>query len=124
VNDLCFHQGQKGVRGVNLTSRQTILDINGATLLIPASTRKLNTSAAALLRLSPHYRYRTAFLSSGPVQNGMLHGELYLNGYGDPVLVLEEACLLAHGLRRQGVHSIRGDLSDDSFFDDESRRPD
>ncbi|MGH8066466.1 MAG: hypothetical protein ACRERE_14765 [Candidatus Entotheonellia bacterium] len=30
--------------------------------------------------------------------------------------------MLARGLRKQGVHSIRGDLvGDDSFFDDEAR---
>jgi D-alanyl-D-alanine carboxypeptidase/D-alanyl-D-alanine-endopeptidase (penicillin-binding protein 4) len=125
VNAPCFHKGQKGVRAVDLTSRQTILDINGDTLLIPASTTKLITGAAALLRLSPHYRFRTAFLSTGSVRNGMLQGDLYLKGYGDPALVLEEAWLLVRGLRKQGVHSVNGGLvGDDSFFDDESRRPD
>jgi hypothetical protein len=31
VNDPCFHKGQKGVSAVNLTSRRTILDLNGDT---------------------------------------------------------------------------------------------
>jgi serine-type D-Ala-D-Ala carboxypeptidase/endopeptidase (penicillin-binding protein 4) len=125
VNDPCFHRGQKSIRAVNLSTGQTILDIDGDTLLIPASTTKLVTSAAALLRLSPHYRFRTAFLSTASVRNGVLQGDLYLKGYGDPVLVLEEAWLLARGLRKQGVHSVRGDLvGDDSFFDTESRRAD
>ncbi|MGH8066467.1 MAG: D-alanyl-D-alanine carboxypeptidase [Candidatus Entotheonellia bacterium] len=91
VSDPCFHNGQKGIRVVDLTSHQTILEINGDALLIPASTMKLITSTVALLRLSPHYRFRTAFLSTGPVRNGVLHGDLYLKGYGDPALVLEEA---------------------------------
>jgi serine-type D-Ala-D-Ala carboxypeptidase/endopeptidase (penicillin-binding protein 4) len=125
VNDPCFHKGQKSIRAVNLTTSQTILDINGDALLIPASTTKLVTSATALLRLSPHYRFRTVFLSSAPVRHGVLEGDLYLKGYGDPVLVLEEAWLLARGLRKQGVQSVRGDLiGDDSYFDKELRRAD
>jgi serine-type D-Ala-D-Ala carboxypeptidase/endopeptidase (penicillin-binding protein 4) len=125
VNDPCFRQGQKSIRAVNLTTSQIILDINGNALLIPASTTMLVTSATALLRLSPHYRFRTAFLSPSLVRNGVLEGNLYLKGYGDPVLVLEEAWLLARGLRQQGVHSVGGDLiGDDSYFDNESRRPD
>lgn len=122
VNDPCFHKGQKGIRVVGLTSHQTALDINDDAPLIPASTAKLITRAVALLRVSPHYRSRTAFLSTGPLRNGVLHGDLYLKGCGDPELVLEEAWLLARDLRKQGVHSIRGDLiGDDSFLDDEAR---
>ena len=125
VRDPYFHNGQKSIRVVDLTSHQTIFEINGDALLIPASTTKLITSAVALLRLSPPYRFRTALLSAGPVRNGVLHGDLYLKGYGDPALVLEEAWLLARGLRKQGVHGIRGDLvGDDSVFDDEVRGPD
>jgi D-alanyl-D-alanine carboxypeptidase/D-alanyl-D-alanine-endopeptidase (penicillin-binding protein 4) len=125
VNDPCFHKGQKSIRAVNLTTSQTILDINGDALLIPASTTKLVTSATALLRLSPHYRFRTVFLSPASVRNGVLEGDLYLKGYGDPVLVLEEARLLARGLRKRGVHSVRGDLvGDDSYFDNEVRAAD
>jgi serine-type D-Ala-D-Ala carboxypeptidase/endopeptidase (penicillin-binding protein 4) len=124
LNDPCFQKGQHGARAVNLASRQRLLDVNGDALLIPASTTKLITSAAALLRLSPHYRFRTMLLTDAPIQDGVLEGDLYLKGYGDPALVIEEAWLLARGLRQQGVHRILGDLiGDDSFFDAESRGP-
>jgi D-alanyl-D-alanine carboxypeptidase/D-alanyl-D-alanine-endopeptidase (penicillin-binding protein 4) len=122
LSDPCFQKGQYGARAVNLASRQTLFDVNGDALLIPASTTKLITSAAALLRLSPHYRFRTMLLSNAPLQNGVLEGDLYLKGYGDPALVIEKAWLLARGLRQHGVHRIQGDLiGDDSFFDMESR---
>jgi D-alanyl-D-alanine carboxypeptidase len=58
--------------------------------VIPASTTKVSTSAAALLRLSPHYRFRTAFLSASSVREGMLPGDLWPRGMTIQ-LVLEEA---------------------------------
>jgi D-alanyl-D-alanine carboxypeptidase len=101
VNDSCFHNGQNGFPAINLTSRQTVVDINGDALLIPASTTKLITSAVALLRVSPYYRFHTVSLSPGPVRNGRQHGDLYLKGNGDPALVPEDAWLPAHGLRQR-----------------------
>jgi hypothetical protein len=50
-NYLCCHEGQKGVYAVNLTSYQTILDINGDTLLISALAVKRMTSTAVVEQL-------------------------------------------------------------------------
>jgi D-alanyl-D-alanine carboxypeptidase/D-alanyl-D-alanine-endopeptidase (penicillin-binding protein 4) len=122
LNDPCFQKGHHGARAVNLASRQSLLDIHGDALLIPASTTKLLTGAAALLRLSPHHRCRTMLITNAPIQNGVLEGDFYLKGYGDPALVIEEAWLLARALRQQGVHRIQSDLiGDDSFFGAASR---
>ena len=44
----------------------------------------------ALLRLSPHNRFRTAFLTAASVRDGTVGRELYLKGDGDLELVLEE----------------------------------
>ena len=124
LNDPCFHRGRIGAYGFGLTSGQTLLDVHGEALLIPASTTKLVTSAAALLRLTPLYRFRSAFLTTAPIENGVIQGDVFLKGYGDPSLVLEEAWLMARGLRQQGVHGVRGDLvGDESFFDAEQRGP-
>jgi serine-type D-Ala-D-Ala carboxypeptidase/endopeptidase (penicillin-binding protein 4) len=124
LQDPCFHRGRIGMRGFGLTSGQALLDVHGEALLIPASTAKLVTSAAALFRLSPQYRFRSAFLTTAPVANGVIQGDVFLKGYGDPSLVLEEAWLMARGLRKQGVNAVRGDLvGDESFFDAEQRGP-
>jgi serine-type D-Ala-D-Ala carboxypeptidase/endopeptidase (penicillin-binding protein 4) len=124
LSDPGFRPRQKSAYAVSLIWRQTIFDIDGDALLIPVSTTKLITSAAALLRLSSHYRFHTAFLIATPLRHGGLQGDFYLKRYGDPGLVLEEAWLLTGGLRKQGVHRVSGELiGDDSFFDDESRRP-
>lgn len=124
LNDACFHKGRTGLRAVDVKSGLSILDLNGEALLIPASTTKLMTSAAALLRLGPQYRFRTALLTTGGLQEGMVQGDLFVKGYGDPGLVLEEVWLMARGIRQRGIRGIQGDLvADESFFDDEQRGP-
>ena len=84
----------------------------------PASTLKLLTSIVALERLGPAYRGRTLLLASGPVTNGVLHGDLVLRGEGDvdfDAQALEQVLRVA---RLKGVRDIRGDLVlDRTFFE-------
>lgn len=76
----------------------------------PASLTKLVTSAAALSRLGPGYRWRTSVLVDGPVRNGHLDGHVYLVGGGDPQLTIERLWLLLQELRQRGVRVIDGDM--------------
>ena len=89
-----------------------------------ASNVKLVTSAAALSRLGPEYRWRTVVY--GPAQTGgrwlgpggELTGDLYLRGSGDPTLTAENLGELATSLAAQGLKRVRGALVvDASFFD-------
>ena len=54
--------------------------------LLPASTEKLFTAAVALSELGPGFRWRTTLWASGPVHDSVLHGDLVLEGGGDPTL--------------------------------------
>ena len=56
-----------------------------ATALIPASTQKLLTAAAALDVLGPDFRYDTRSSPPAAPANGTVE-RLYLVGGGDPVL--------------------------------------
>ena len=80
----------------------------------PASLMKLLTTAAALDRLGPAYTWATPVWLSGPVFNGVLEGNLYIKGSGDPKLVLERVWLLLRRVQQQGVREIRGDIVLDS----------
>ncbi len=84
----------------------------------PASTMKLVVSAAALDLLGPAATWKTrVYAASRPDAQGVLHGDLYLQGGGDPKLTLEQFWLLLRALRLRGVREIRGDvLVDRSFF--------
>ena len=55
--------------------------------LNPASTMKLLTSYAGLAMLGPNYRWKTEVYSDGKPKNGVLEGNLYIKGYGDPSLM-------------------------------------
>src|SRR5690606_22860362 len=55
----------------------------------PASTIKTLTTFAALDMLGPAYSWKTGAYADGKVVNGVLHGDLYLVGGGDPYLTGE-----------------------------------
>jgi D-alanyl-D-alanine carboxypeptidase/D-alanyl-D-alanine-endopeptidase (penicillin-binding protein 4) len=91
---------------------------------IPASNAKLVTAILALEHLKPEYHFTTRLLSAGTRQDGVLDGDLYLQGGGDPSLTPADlhtmAGLLAAGDEERGIpplREIRGRLIlDASFF--------
>ncbi|MDR3003791.1 MAG: D-alanyl-D-alanine carboxypeptidase/D-alanyl-D-alanine-endopeptidase, partial [Acidovorax sp.] len=102
--------------------------------LNPASVMKLVTTYAALDLLGPAYVWRTPVYLGGPVDNGNLQGNLYLQGRGDPKLVMERLWLLLRRLQGMGVKTIAGDIildrsafalpaHDAAAFDGEPFRP-
>jgi D-alanyl-D-alanine carboxypeptidase/D-alanyl-D-alanine-endopeptidase (penicillin-binding protein 4) len=76
----------------------------------PASTMKLVTTFAALELLGPTYQWKTEFYTDGQLSNGVLNGNLFLKGGGDPKLNMEKLWLLLRDLRANGVQQISGDL--------------
>lgn len=98
---------------------------NPDTALNPASVIKLATSLAALDILGPAHTWKTRIHAGGPVQDGVLHGDLWVRGGGDPFLVSEEFWKMLGALRRSGIRRITGDLVFDlSAFDLPPERPD
>jgi D-alanyl-D-alanine carboxypeptidase/D-alanyl-D-alanine-endopeptidase (penicillin-binding protein 4) len=100
----------------------------------PASTMKLVTTYAALSLLGPAYTWNTDVYAAGPIRNGVLNGDLYIKGYGDPELTLGDFWLLLRELRARGLKTIHGDLvldttyfivpaGDPGRFDGEPSRP-
>jgi D-alanyl-D-alanine carboxypeptidase/D-alanyl-D-alanine-endopeptidase (penicillin-binding protein 4) len=76
----------------------------------PASLMKLVTTLAALETLGPAHVWRTEALAAAPMENGVLAGDLYLRGSGDPKFTHERLWLLLRELRARGLAEIRGDL--------------
>jgi serine-type D-Ala-D-Ala carboxypeptidase/endopeptidase (penicillin-binding protein 4) len=100
----------------------------------PASVMKLVTTVAALDLLGPAYVWTTPVYVEGSVQNGTLQGNIYIQGQGDPKLVLERLWLLLRRLQGLGIHHISGDIvldrsafevpeADPASFDGEPLRP-
>lgn len=93
---------------------------NPESRLIPASSLKLLTTAAAMDVLGADYRFATEVLGSGVQQGERLAGSLYLRGSGDPSMQLEDYRALAAAVARSGIRQVSGDLViDDTAFDDQ-----
>ncbi|AMB84410.1 penicillin-binding protein [Pseudomonas agarici] len=97
-----------------------VCEYNAQTRLVPASSLKLVTTAAAMEVLGANYRFATSVLTTGTRQGGLLVGDLYLRGTGDPTMRQEDYQALAAELARQGITRVRGRLIlDDTAFDRE-----
>ena len=115
-------------------SGRTRVTLNANRPVNPASLAKLLTTYAALDQLGPAFTWKTPVWLNGRLQDGVLEGNVHLQGRGDPKLTLERLWLLVQRLRRMGVAEIRGDfvLDQSAFavpeastadFDNEPLRP-
>lgn len=95
-----------------------LLSVNADVPRNPASTLKLVTTYAVLAQLGPAYTWRTEVYLDAPPRDGLVDGDLWIRGYGDPFFVSEEYWKLVEGLHNRGIGRIEGDLVfDSSFFD-------
>ena len=105
-------------------SGEMVYDYNGQTTIKPASNMKLLTTAAALDVLGKDYRFNTTLYTSGKMSNGVLKGDVYLKGQGDPTLSFEDLQQFAEELKAQGINKIDGRIvGDDKWFDDDLLTP-
>ena len=86
------------------------LEINSRAALNPASTMKLVTTYAALDLLGPAYVWKTEAFAGGTLNDGVLTGDLFLRGGGDPKLTYDQFGRLLRQIRARGIREIRGDL--------------
>ena len=89
---------------------QRVLHLGADRPLQPASTMKLLTTLAGLDLLGPAWRGRTRLLAAGRIEQGVLHGDLVLEGGADMDLSAEALQALLRRVRDRGVQEIRGDL--------------
>lgn len=90
----------------------------------PASIAKVATTFAALELLGPGFTWTTRASIDGPVVDGTLVGNLYLQGSGDPKLVMERLWLLLRRVRALGIERIAGDIViDPSAFEPVTDEP-
>jgi D-alanyl-D-alanine carboxypeptidase/D-alanyl-D-alanine-endopeptidase (penicillin-binding protein 4) len=104
---------------IRLDNGQTALTFNENKSMTPASTMKVVTSYAGLSMLGPDFRWQTSAFADGNLDAaGTLHGNLYIEGTGDPKLVPEQLTDLVDQVRRAGITRIDGDLVlDKGYFD-------
>src|SRR3989454_2703961 len=127
-------KGQWGLLIMDAESGETLYEQNADKYFVPASNMKLFTTALALAKLGPDFRFHTTLETPGTISSeGVLSGDLVLVGRGDPNLsnrkfpyeLKEEfdgppergLVELADALVAKGVKEISGDVvGDDSYF--------
>jgi len=82
--------------------------VAGSDGLPPASVTKALTALYALDALGAEHRFHTRLLADGPVENGILRGDLILDGGGDPTLGTDDLAELAAQLKQAGIREVRG----------------
>ena len=101
-----------------------LLSHQATTSINPASLSKLATTVAALDLLGPTFVWRTPVYIDGLVRDGVLQGNVYIRGSGDPRLVVERLWLLMRRLQGLGIQKIQGDIVlNRSAFDLPERNP-
>ncbi|MEU6073368.1 D-alanyl-D-alanine carboxypeptidase/D-alanyl-D-alanine-endopeptidase [Micromonospora sp. NPDC047074] len=103
----------------------TVYHRNGERRLVPASNTKLLTSAAALELLGPGHRFSTEVRTGGTRRAGLVSGDLYLRGGGDPTMLAADYDALAAQVAAAGVRVVTGNLvADDTRYDSTRLGPD
>ncbi len=105
------------VYAVDLEDGEVMLDWQRDTSRNPGSAIKLLTTLVGIDLLGPAYTWETNLFFQGEVSEGVLDGNLILEGRGDPFMVTERVWQMLRQLKRQGITDIRGRLViDDHFF--------
>jgi serine-type D-Ala-D-Ala carboxypeptidase/endopeptidase (penicillin-binding protein 4) len=112
-----FSNAHWGVLIVSPDRRDTLANVQADRLVMPASNQKIITGAVALTQLGARYHWPTTFLTTGPIRNGALVGDLLIAGSGDASVsaALRSDPLAAFdpvvaALRAAGVKRIRGQI--------------
>ncbi len=126
-------QSEGAIFGISVLNEQgeRLINVNGATRMIPASTLKLVTTLTSLDILGENYRYTTQVGYTGDIiEGGILDGDLVIKGSGDPSLgspefddvdsfdeVLDK---IVNWVSGEGIKCIDGEILLDGTLFDES----
>ncbi|MDF0554715.1 D-alanyl-D-alanine carboxypeptidase [Kamptonema sp. UHCC 0994] len=101
----------EGTQGVWMQSGIMPLVSNEGTVPVPgASLTKIATSLASLQTWGPNFQFETRVSATGPIKNGVLQGDLVVEGGGDPLFVWEEAIAVGNALNKMGISRVAGNL--------------
>jgi len=130
ISDPRLFNAQIGVYVESVDYGETIYAQNEHKIFISASNMKIFTTAAALLRFGPDFKYKTAIYTNGTLDGRILKGDLVVRGRGDPTIAprfsggdpLTFFRSWADSLLNLGITSINGDIiGDESYFQADRR---
>jgi len=118
-----------GIYAVDAAGRE-IASWNPDMPLLTASTMKTITTGLGYEVLGPDYRFSTRVAYDGRIENGILHGNLYIVGGADPTLGSRDTIafpidsifgIWAKAVKDAGIRRIDGSIvGDDRIYEEES----
>ncbi|HNA62952.1 MAG TPA: D-alanyl-D-alanine carboxypeptidase/D-alanyl-D-alanine-endopeptidase [Rhabdochlamydiaceae bacterium] len=120
------HHETVAVYAVDMKTGKVILDENSDKSMIPASCLKIVTTGAALSLLDPTSQFKTELQYDGEIRDGILYGNLYIKGGGDPALGSErlgsswknQVAIWGEAISKCGIQKIEGRvIGDDSLWE-------
>ena len=112
-----FSNAHWGILIVDPERGDTLYSRNAGKLFMPASNQKIVTGSVALTLLGPEYQFSTTFAARGPVEGGVLRGDLVVIGRGDPSMsdhmrgdVMQALRAVPDSLRAHDVRYVSGRL--------------
>ena len=125
-SDTLFSHAHWGVLIKSLSTGEIVYERNADRMFMPASNEKIPTSAAALTKLGPDFKFETIIGYKGSIIDSVINGDLIITGNGDPTIsdrIYEKVTTVfevwADSLKNLGIDSINGNIiGDDNNFDD------
>jgi serine-type D-Ala-D-Ala carboxypeptidase/endopeptidase (penicillin-binding protein 4) len=125
--------GEWSILAWSLDRNEPLFAFNAEKAVIPASNNKVYSAIWALGVLGPDYRFPTDLLITGPVEGGVLRGDVVIRGSGDPAFgypdydkdPMDSPRKMAAALQRMGVRTVQGGvIADPSVHDQVNYGPD
>ena len=108
LHDSALRRTRVGMRVIEARTGRLFFDTRGTVLMDPASNQKVLATTTALMRLGADWRFRTELTGAAPTADGVVVGDVFLRGSGDPTVSSADFDAMAAGLARRGVRSIAG----------------
>lgn len=121
ISDPAVENAVIGICAISGDGR-TLADINARTMMVPASNMKLISTGAAIHKLGSDYRFETAIGHDGTIEDGVLKGNLYIIGGGDPTLGSKDSIAVSLDnvfsqwesmVRKAGIKKVEGRIIGD-----------
>ncbi len=132
AQDVTFTQAYVGICVMDHNGR-ILAGVNQDKMLVPASNMKLISTGAALHILGPDYSFETTLAHDGMIEDGVLKGNLFVIGGGDPTLGSKDSIAVPiertfaaweKMLRDAGVRRIEGSIvGDGRYFEGPAEEP-
>lgn len=123
-----------GFCAIDINKNTIIAQRKPNSALAPASSLKVVTTGTALATLGANHKFKTYLEYDGTIEGGVLNGNLYIKGTGDPTLgspfmegvpsVDELMASFVAAIKKKGITKINGAvIGDASYFEPQSIIP-